>query len=167
MVAQPPPELWRHFGFAGRRRAGAPFVQALAHVPAFLDATGIKFQDLIDLVSTRFVNADDQLQLDTPSPDCDPDTIRIAGLDEARLSRMLRLIRLQRRLGWSFADLDRALVAFGATDLDAAVLEKLAIAQDLADAARSAARPNCWCCGRRIDTWGKDSQFESSSRRAR
>ena len=46
----------------------------------------------------RFVNADDQVRLDTPSPDCNPDTIRIAGLDESRLSRMLRLIRPQRRL---------------------------------------------------------------------
>ena len=45
---------------------------------------------------------------------------------------MVRLIRLQRRLGWSFAVLDRALVAAGATDLDADVLEKLATARELA-----------------------------------
>ena len=101
----PPAELWRHFGFAsGRRRRRRRTSRRSTHVPAFLDATGITFQNLIDLVSTRFVNADNQLQLETPSPDCNPDTVRIVGLDEARLSRMLRLIRLQRRLGWSFAD---------------------------------------------------------------
>jgi hypothetical protein len=69
VVAQAPPELWRHFGYAAGDAPGMPFVQALAHMPTFLDATGIKFQSLIDLVSTRFLNADNQLQLETPSPD--------------------------------------------------------------------------------------------------
>ena len=118
MVAGAPAELWRHFGLSGDSYAGVAYVEVLKHAPAFLEATGITFQNLIDLVSTRFVNADNQLVLETPTIDCNPDTVRLAGLDEARLSRMVRLIRLQRRLGWSFPILDRALVAFGATDLD-------------------------------------------------
>src|SRR4030095_2496845 len=120
MIARPPADLWRHFGFAAGEIGNPPasYVKALERVPAFLEATGITFQTLIDLVSTRFLNADNQLQLETPSPDCDPEIIRIAGLDEPRLARMLRMIRLQRRLGWPFVMLDRALVAFGAKDLD-------------------------------------------------
>jgi hypothetical protein len=133
MVARPPAELWRHFGLSGESYAGVAFVEVLKHVPAFLEATGITFQNLIDLVSTRFVNADNQLQLETPTIDCNPDMVRLVGLDEARLSRMVRLIRLQRRLGWSFAILDRALIAFAATDLDVDVLERLATARDLAN----------------------------------
>ena len=81
VVARAPADLWRHFGFAAESHDGVPFLQALAHVPRFLDATGITFQNLIDLVSTRFVNADNQLQLQTPAPDCDPNTIRLVGLD--------------------------------------------------------------------------------------
>src|SRR5262249_45021039 len=129
VVARAPAELWRHLGFPAANHGGVPFTEALKSVPAFLDATGITFQSLIDLVSTRFVNADNRLQLETPFADCNPDTTHLVGLDEARLSRMLRLVRLQRRLGWSFTGLDAALIAFGATDLDATVLEKLAAAQ--------------------------------------
>ncbi len=159
VVARPPADLWRHFGFTAESHSGVPFVQALSHVPLFLDATGITFQSLIDLVSTRFVNADNQLQLETPAADCNPDIIRIAGLDEARLSRMVRLIRLQRRLGWSFAVLDRALVAFGARDLDVDVLEKLAAARELAGRLD---RPlvELLVLWSPLDAWGQDNQFD-------
>ena len=159
MVAQPSAELWRHVGFAAPDSAGKPYVEVLTHVPAFLDATGITFQTLIDLVTTRFLNGDNRLQLDTLSPDCDPQKIRIAGLDEARLSRMIRVIRLQRRLGWPFLDLDRVLIAFGATDLDAAVLEKLAIAKDVA-ARLDRPVTDLLVLWAPIDAWGKDNLFD-------
>src|SRR5262249_41114189 len=105
------------------------------------------------------VNADNQLQLETPSADCNPDVVRIVGLDDARLSRIVRLIRLQRRLGWPYAVLDRALVAFGATTLDTDVLEKLAIAHDLA---ARLDRPivELLVLWAPIDAWGKDNQFD-------
>jgi receptor-binding and translocation channel-forming TcA subunit of Tc toxin/ABC toxin-like protein/neuraminidase-like protein/PA14 domain-containing protein len=159
MVARAPSDLWRHFGLTEKSYAGVSFVDVLKQAPAFLEATGITFQSLIDLVSTRFVNADNKLHLDTPSADCNPDTVTIAGLDEARLSRMVRLIRLQRRIGWPFATLDRALIAAGATDLDAGVLEKLATARDLA---KELNRPvvELLALWGPMDTWGKDNQFE-------
>ena len=159
LVARPPADLWRHFGFATPEAAGGPVATALAHVPALLEATGITFQNLIDLVSTRFLNADNRLQLETPSPDCNPEIIRLVGLDDARLARMLRLIRLQRRLGWSFNDIDRALTAFGATDLDAPVLEKLATAQEVA---RRLDRPlpELLVLWAPIDATGKDNQYD-------
>jgi hypothetical protein len=152
-------ELWRHFGLSGESYAGVSFVEVLKQASALLEATGITFQSLLDLVSTRFINADNQLQLDTPSIDCNPDTVTVIGLDEARLSRMMRLIRLQRRLGWSFAILDRALVAFSATDLDADVLDKLAAARDLANQLN---RPvtELLVLWAPIDTWGRDNQFD-------
>ena len=159
LVAQPPADLWRHLGFAGPEKDGQPYLTALAHVPTFLGATGLTFQQLIDLVSTRFLNADNHLQLETPTADCNPDIIRLTGLDETRLSRMVRLIRLQRRLGWAFGDLDRALTAFGATELDAVVLEKLAIARDLA---KQLDRPlvELLILWAPIDAWGKDNYFD-------
>src|SRR5262249_37488371 len=131
----------------------------LAHVPLFLDATGITFQSLIDLVSTRFVNADNRLQLDTPSADFNPDTVRIAGLDEARLSRMVRLIRLHRRLGWPFAVVDRALVAFSAQDRHVDVLEKLSAAHELASRLDRPVVELLVLWGP-LDAWGKDNQFD-------
>jgi hypothetical protein len=158
-VALPPEELWRHFGFAAEQEAGLGFVQALERVPVLLDAAGITFQTLIDLVSTRFLNASNQLQLETPTPDCNPEVVRVAGLDAAHLSRLVRLIRLQRRLGWPVALLDRALVALGATDLDAPVLEKLAAARDLA-ALLDRPLAELLVLWAPLDAWGKDNPFD-------
>ena len=159
IAATGPTDPWRHFGFAGPDQGGVPFVEALKRVPAFLDATGITFQSLIDLVSMRFLNADNQLVLETPAPDCDPDTVRIAGLDAARAAGMLRLIRLQRRLGWSFTILDRVLIALQAPDLDAALLEKITIAQELA-ARLDRPVTELLVLWAPIDTFGKDNEFD-------
>src|SRR4029450_3370016 len=82
-VARPPAELWRHFGFAEQTGQGGDqgrYIDALVRVPVFLDATGMTCQRLTELVSTRFVNADAALTLESPAPDCDPEKVRIAGL---------------------------------------------------------------------------------------
>jgi hypothetical protein len=159
IIASGPAAVWRHFGFASAETGGTSFVQTLAHVPAFLDATGITFQQLIDLVSTRFLNGDDHLRLETPTPDCNPDLIRIAGLDEPRLTGMLRLIRLQRRLGWPLTVLDRVLLGLQAGDLDTPVLDKLTIAHQLATRLD---RPvsELLVLWSPIATWGKDNEFD-------
>jgi hypothetical protein len=159
-VAQPPAELWRHYGFTAEQTGGAGFVQALAAVPVFLSATGIAYQALIDLVSTRFVNADRALELASTTLDCDTSKVRLHGLDESRLSRMLRFIRLQRRLGWTTVDLDRALIALAATDLGPDVLQKLVEVQDLA---RRLDRPvrELLVLWAPLDAWGPDNQFDA------
>ena len=158
-VALPPEAPWLHLGFAAEQQGGGSYLQALERAPVLLDAAGITFQNLIDLVSTRFLNADNQLQLETPSPDCNPDVVRVVGLDAARLSRLVRLVRLQRRLGWPIPVLDRALVALGAADLDAPVLEKLAAARDLATLLD---RPitELLVLWAPLDAWGKDNPFD-------
>ncbi len=158
-VVLPQPDLWRHFGFGDAQTPRGPYLEALQPVPAFLEATGITFQNLIELVGTRFVSPDNRVQLESSSPDCDPGIVRITGLDEAGLSRMVRMIRLQRRLGWSYGDLDRALVAVGASDLDALVLEKLAVVRELV---KQLDRPlgELLVLWAPIDTWGKASQFD-------
>ncbi len=159
LCARPPGELWRHFGFPGEQVEGVPFVAALARAPLFLEATGATFQELIDLASTRFVNADQHLVLEVAAADCDPEKVRLEGLDEPRLSRMLRLLRLRRRLALPLPDLDRLLVALGATELDLPVLEKIAEARELA---RRLDRPlpDLLVLWAPLDTWGKDSQLD-------
>ena len=94
--------LWLGWWLAGKMASKFAIQPGLANNLVFAG---------LDLVSTRFLNADSRLQLETPSPDCNPEIMRLVGLDDARLARMLRLIRLQRRLGWSFNDIDRALMA--------------------------------------------------------
>ncbi|MFA5908776.1 MAG: neuraminidase-like domain-containing protein [Vicinamibacterales bacterium] len=159
LVAAPPAELWKHLGFAAEQVEGATFVDVLARVPVMLDATGLTFARLVDLVSTRFVNGDDRLRLESPAPDCDPEKIRLTGLDADRVSRMVRVIRLQRRLGWTFPVLDRALVAIGAADLDAAVLSKLAAIKDVA-ARLDRPVEELLVLWAPIQAWGANSQFD-------
>lgn len=159
IVSKPPGQLWRHFGFEDEQVNAVPYTQTLAHAPTFLAAIGISFQELIDLASTRFVNGDSQLLLESPSADCDPEQARIAGLDEGRLSKMVRLVRLRRRLGVSLMDLDRALFALRAADLDTAILQKLVDAQDVSKQLDTpiAELLVLWAP---IDTFGDNSQFE-------
>src|SRR5262249_37282239 len=104
-VARPTSEPWRHLGFEATAKAGGRYLDALSRAPIFLERTGLSFQQLIDIVSTRFVNGDDRIKLETPVADCDPARVSLRGLDEERIVRILRLARLQRRLRWSFADL--------------------------------------------------------------
>ncbi|MGD8588906.1 MAG: neuraminidase-like domain-containing protein, partial [Chromatiales bacterium] len=159
IVSRPPEPLWRHFGFDSEQVGGVNYVQALMHGPTFLAATGIGFQELIDLVSTRFINAEDRIKLESPSPDCDPAKVRISGLDQAHLSRMIRLLRLRRHLGFSLNDLDRALFALAAKDLDPPILQKLVEVRDLS---KQLDRPIVELLGlwASLDTFGKDNLFE-------
>ncbi|MDP2319664.1 MAG: neuraminidase-like domain-containing protein, partial [Acidobacteriota bacterium] len=159
MVAAPPTELWKHLGFASEQVDGASFVTLLARVPLLREATGLTFARLVDVVSTRFLNGDDRLHLESPAPDCNPDTIRLTGLDADRLSRLVRLVRLQQRLGWTFPVLDRALVAVGATDLDAGVLAKLAAIKDVA-ARLDRPVEELLVLWASIEAWGANSHFD-------
>jgi len=159
LVVRPPGEPWRHLGFSSAKDGERTYLEVLAHAPRFLEATGMSFEELIALVSMRFVNRDDALLLESTAPDCDPEKVRLTGLDEPRLQRLLRVVRLGRRLGWSFADLDRALVALGAGDLDAPVLAKLVEIRELA---KRLERPvnellGLWAS---LDTTGADNQFD-------
>ena len=159
-ILRVPSDLWLHFGFEAEFPAGKStrFSESLTKVPAFLHATGVSYAELIQLVSTRFVNADDKLKLDSPAVDCDPGKVTIAGLDDWRLSRLLRVLRLQRRLAWTFEDLDRTLFALGALELDVATLSKLADIQFLAKALDRPVR-DLLVLWAPLDTWGTDNPF--------
>ncbi|MDX2019474.1 MAG: neuraminidase-like domain-containing protein [Deltaproteobacteria bacterium] len=153
------PDLWRHFGFEAATTPAGTFVQSLATVPLFLQATGITFNELVELAGMRFLNADGKIVLVTPHVDCDPDKVTLQGFDEWRLARALRVLRVQRRLGWRFADLDRVLFALGALELDAQVLAKLSQIKLLATKLDRSV-PELLVLWAPLDTWGKDNQFD-------
>jgi hypothetical protein len=112
-----------------------PWDSVLQHVDIFLAQSGLSYVDLLELLETYFVNA---VVLDTtstpPKPKrdaqghlirtltlvssdpndqttCDPHKLRINGLTPAILKNIHRFVRLSRKLGWIFRDLDRALTA--------------------------------------------------------
>lgn len=159
LIATPTVEPWRQLGFAAEQEGGRPYLEILTRVPELLERAGIGLTELSALLGTRFLNEDAGIKLVMPSPDCDLERVRIAGLDELKLSRLLRLLRLRRRVGLGPLDLDRALFALGARDLDAAVLGRIAALQDLA---RLLDRPipDLLALWATLDTFGEDNRFD-------
>src|SRR5262249_24392749 len=136
--------------------------QKIAAAPEIENRTGIAFADLVDLVKTWFVNreqADENLRIALQSPgECDPSSTTITKLDNGPLDRIHRFLRLWRRLAWPIADLDRALFALVASDLDPTAVRKLAqlrlIRSDLNLSLAEALA--LWAP---IDTWGRDALY--------
>jgi len=104
------------------------WIDVLRRVPAFLDQSGLSFEELTGLLDAQYIN-DGSLVIEFPEPtsaeapldggNCDPDRARLAlpAADfEAAvvLDRIQRFARLQRKLEWSVADVDVALRALSA-----------------------------------------------------
>ena len=156
----PPVQIEEYYGYP----AGTPgYLSDVARVPEMLARTGVSYEELTELVETWFVNQgqsapETRITLTSSTTDCDLENTTLTNLDAAALSRLHRFLRLQRKLGWSFADLDRALFAIGATDLDPTALAKLALVKRLAE---GLGRPgvevlSLWSP---IDTWNDDALY--------
>jgi hypothetical protein len=120
----------------------------LSQVPEFLRCTGLSYIDLVALVTTHFLNPNQVIRLQTPTSISDPDypndptkqkavdpcdltlTV-ITNLDIPMLQRLHRFVRLWKKIGWEIADLDKASRALGVTDVDDALLIKLAYVKQL------------------------------------
>jgi hypothetical protein len=100
----------------------------LTHVPKLLRSTGIAYLDLIELLKTRFLNPVSAITLDSPdgADPCDIDQMTVSPLDDNILHKLHRFIRLWTKLGWQMRDLDKAIAALGAADIDDALLLSLA-----------------------------------------
>jgi peptidoglycan hydrolase-like protein with peptidoglycan-binding domain len=103
----------------------------LASVELFLAHSGLHAADLPPLLSTRFVNPDtiplaDRVGLSIPDELCNPKTATIVNLHGDGMDRIRRFVRLQRRLGWTAAELDAALATIASGVLDGPGLVRLA-----------------------------------------
>lgn len=83
------------------------------------------FDELTDLLRAGFVQAPGALGVWFEDSTCDTTKATLVGLTAAHLARLHQFVRLQRRLGWSVADLDRAIDVLGAGELDEAFLTKV------------------------------------------
>jgi hypothetical protein len=86
-------------------------------VSILLQQSGLSYEKLLDLLDTRYINPH-RVAPTLDGVDCDMSKMKAAWLDEAALNRIHRFVRLWRRLGWSIFDLDRAITAFGANDIN-------------------------------------------------
>jgi hypothetical protein len=111
------------YGLSGA--AAADPVSALRQVDKLLRHADITYRDLLELLATRFINPD-QFYLSSLDEGCDPQNITLethepdpdvgAELLSAMLHKLHRLVRLRRVLGWSFKELDLAIIAVGSRD---------------------------------------------------
>jgi hypothetical protein len=153
----PPRQLWEFYGYPNE----AGWLAGIAQAPEFTRRTGITFIDLVELVKTWFVNpaqaaAGTRIALASPG-ECDVEHTTIANLDAAALDRAHRFLRLWHRLGWSMADLDRAVLALGGT-LDSATLRRLAQVRTVVTELR-VPLADALALWAPIDTWGRDSRY--------
>jgi peptidoglycan hydrolase-like protein with peptidoglycan-binding domain len=142
-------DLAAYYGYTPPFPVGG-WVQDLSSVPNFLQRTGINYDDLLILATTQFINPDQTMTIQpaatTQPPDpaqiCNIDNLVIVNLvpsrvdhpDYSRLREVYRFIRLASKMGWSFADLDRALTSLGTTDIDAPSLLSISKIKQLQDA---------------------------------
>jgi hypothetical protein len=106
------------------------WIEAISHVDSFLHRTGLGFDDLLDLLDARWINPDRHapvltLQAPEASP-CDVASMRLSGLDENRLDRIHRFLRLRSSQGMTMAETDLVIHSLGGGVLDEAMLDALA-----------------------------------------
>ncbi len=121
-----PEDFWGLSGDAG-------WVATLNKVSVFLDKAtpplaeqGLDFEALSDLLRADFVQKVGKVGVWFDGYTCDTTKSRLVGAATAHFDRLHRFLRLQRRLGWSAAELDRAITILGAGTLDQPLLARVA-----------------------------------------
>ncbi|MGH9900285.1 MAG: neuraminidase-like domain-containing protein, partial [Pyrinomonadaceae bacterium] len=115
--------VWEYWGYRSPVPKGANFKTDLAVVSNFLDRARISYDELLDLLHTRFANSGG---VAITGADCDTDGMTLKTLTNEGLLRMHRFIRLWRNRGWSMLDIDKTLHALNASNFTPAALRRLA-----------------------------------------
>lgn len=116
-------------------------IKGLEKASAFLRHAGIDYPQLESLLQCRFINSSPgasgamQISFDKDNP-CSLGHAKMTNLasspgDLSRLDKLHRFIRLHRKLGWRFFDLDKVLTAFAKTTIDDDLLGKLSLTVQL------------------------------------
>ena len=92
-----------------------------------LKETQLSYVELLQVLESNFVNPFKQdetrtLQVISDDPDdqatCDVSKLSLSGLNAARLVKIIRFIRLQKKLDWTVFEVDQFLTAFNITSFD-------------------------------------------------
>lgn len=149
-------------------RWGVP-TSSLSKVATFLrqaraaGSDAMEYGDLTELLRASFVQATpSKISIQFPGGSCDTAGADIVGLDADNLDRINRFLRVQRRLGWSIADLDLAISVLGQGLLGPACLVQIAMVVKLADQLSiPVAQVLAWCGD--LDTRRWNGRWISSS----
>jgi hypothetical protein len=114
---------WAYWGYPAAKQDGRDYKLDLAVVSNFLDRAGIDYDDLLDLLHSRFANPGG---IAISGADCNTDEMTIGPLKDKALAGMQRFLRLWRNRAWSMLELDKVLFALNITTLNGAALAQLA-----------------------------------------
>jgi Tc toxin complex TcA C-terminal TcB-binding domain/Neuraminidase-like domain/Salmonella virulence plasmid 28.1kDa A protein len=117
---------WRAWGAP----SAASWTVPLRNVRALLDRAGLRFDELSELLTLRWVNPGGLLRFESSDPNdahtCDTTKLTIADLTPEAADRIHRFTRLRRRLDWTAHEIDRALTLLPGGTLDEEGLDVLA-----------------------------------------
>jgi Tc toxin complex TcA C-terminal TcB-binding domain/Neuraminidase-like domain len=90
--------------------SSATWLDNVANVKIFLQKTQLEYNELLVLLDLKFINPSSDISIqpiDPDNPSCDTDKNVIRTLDETKLDRIHRFLRLWRKLnGWKMWELD-------------------------------------------------------------
>jgi hypothetical protein len=86
---------------------GASWLNKVGNVKNFLQKTGLEYNELLGLLDLQFINPAGDITIHHLDPSCDTNQKIIQVLDEAKLDRIHRFLRLWRKLkSWKMWELD-------------------------------------------------------------
>ncbi|HZS37971.1 MAG TPA: neuraminidase-like domain-containing protein, partial [Polyangia bacterium] len=103
----------------------------LRSVKLFLAQSGLGAAELPPLLNTRFVNPESvprnaRIGIEMNNALCNPESAEFINLHGDGIDRIRRFVRLERRLGWTFAELDAVIAALAGGVLDGPGLQRIA-----------------------------------------
>ncbi len=123
--------VWAYWGYRSEAPKGTNFKIDLAVVSNFLTRGDLEYDDLLDLLHSRFANP---RNITIVGDGCNTDDMTLQTLDDdTDLERMNSFLRLWRNRGWSLLDTDKALHALNRVSIDDATLHALADLDRLQD----------------------------------
>lgn len=102
--------VWGETGNAGWLNPAPDDDTSIANVRTFLRKTGLEYEELLALLDLPFINPAGGITIQHLDASCDTNKKVIQGLNEQKLDRMHRFLRLWRKLsGWRLWELDRVI----------------------------------------------------------
>ena len=131
-----------YFGYADE----ITFKSDIKKIPVLLRKTGLKYVDVVALLTTKFLNprvdATTTVTLFEPTSKCDLNTTELRSIEsittglpelsDTFLDRFHRFIRLWRNTSWTIRQLDQLVSATGEADINEKVIQKLSKAAQVA-----------------------------------
>jgi hypothetical protein len=100
-------------------------------VSTFLEKSGLQYENLEDLLRTRYLNPDETVRVQFDSADCDLDEAQLLNRPGGFFNRTRRFVRLAQHLDWDYRQLDAALAALAPHELDGTFLNRLSTVVDI------------------------------------